>query len=81
MRAAHDDHVEHAREHDVIDVVTLAVNEARVLLAGERDADAAHRLTRGFSGFCGVDCHHATPAVFSVAFAAAACWIALTIFM
>ena len=75
MRTAHDDHVEHAREDDVIDVVTLAVNEPRVLLAGERDADASHRLTRGFSRcsrFFGVDCHHATPAV-SAVFAAAAC--------
>jgi len=57
-----------------------AVNESSVLFAGERDADAAHRLTRGFRRFCGFDCHHATPAVFSVAFAAAACWIALTMF-
>ena len=73
--AAHDDHVEHARKHDVIDVVTLAVDETRVLFAGERDADATHRLTSGFgcrSGLGGVDCHHATPAA-STAFAAAAC--------
>ncbi len=34
QRAAHDDHMEHARQHHVVDVVPLAVDEARILFAG-----------------------------------------------
>ena len=41
MWAAQDRHVQHARQREVVDVVALAVEEARVLLALDGLADAA----------------------------------------
>ena len=41
VRAAHDVQVQHARELDVVDVVALAADEARILLALHRVAHAA----------------------------------------
>ena len=44
VRAAHQRQVEHARKREVVDVVALALNEARILLALHRHADRVHRL-------------------------------------
>jgi hypothetical protein len=43
-RAAHDDQVDHARQHDVVGVAALAGDELRVLLAGDRGADVLARV-------------------------------------
>src|SRR5207237_6503342 len=56
VRAAEDDHVEHPRQHDVVEIVALAADEARVLGALAGFADAAVGS--------GLDCHlYSPPAV------------------
>ena len=48
--AAHDRHVQHAGKHDVFDVVTLALQEARIFLALHRDAQCVFGFS--FDGHC-----------------------------
>ena len=74
QRRPHDVHVQHAGHLDVVDVVSLALDEAGVLLA---QAALAHALQRGES-FRGV--HAASCWCCSACSLSAAHWIALTMF-
>ena len=76
-RRTQDRHVQHARQRDVVEEVALALDEAVVLVAADAVADAAD-LGRG-GGL--VDRGHGALAQLALGCAAAAVWIALTMFM
>ena len=63
--AAHENHVQHAWQHDVFDVIALALEEARILLA-------LHPVTEGVSGL-GFDAHRVPPITGPPRRAGAAC--------
>ena len=67
VRAAHDVHVQHPGQLDVVDVVALAADEARVFLA-------LHGVTHAADFCIGPGSVHGAPPIFW-----AACWTAFTI--
>ena len=86
VRAADDVQPEHARQHDILDVLALAADEPRVLLALDR---MPHAPDFGRGLWLQIGGHQATPSVVSAATTGAdsaadsvpaACWMALTMF-
>ena len=53
VRAAHDIHIQHARQLHIVDIVALALDKARVFLALHAVAHAADRCRRGHAHIVG----------------------------